>query len=84
MRMCVNSRAINRITIMYKRPILRLEGLLDELCSSKVFSKVDLRNGYYQVRMREGDEWKTSFELNEAFMGGWSYPLASQMHPAPS
>ena len=70
-RMCTDSHAINIITIKYQFPLPRMEDLMDCLIGAEYFKKIDLKSGYHQIRIREGDEWKKHSRLRIDCLNGW-------------
>ncbi|GKC96398.1 putative reverse transcriptase domain-containing protein, partial [Tanacetum coccineum] len=60
-RMCIDYRELNKLTVKNRYPLLRIDDLFDQLQGSSVYSKIDLRSGYHQLRVRDEDIPKTAF-----------------------
>ena len=61
LRMCIDYQQINKVTVKNKHPLPRIEDLFDQLKGAGVFLKIDLRSGYYQLRVKKVDVPKTAF-----------------------
>ena len=80
LRMCVDYRQLNDITIKNKYPLPRIDDLFDQLSGAKVFSKIDLRTGYHQLKIKKEDIPKTALTTR---YGLYEYTVMSFASPRP-
>ena len=65
LRLCVDYRGLNSITKKNRYPLPLIEDVINALSGAKIFTKLDLRDGYHNIRIAEGDEWKTAFRTKQ-------------------
>ena len=61
LRLCVDYKELNNVTLKNKYPLPLMDPLREQVKGATIFTKFDLRDGYYLIRIRKGNEWKTAF-----------------------
>jgi hypothetical protein len=80
LRLCIDFRQLNKVTVKNKYPLPKIDDLFDQLKDVEIFSKIDLKSGYHQVRIKEEDVSKTTFRTRMVIMSSQWCHLGCQMH----
>nr|GFB58478.1 retrotransposon protein, putative, Ty3-gypsy subclass [Tanacetum cinerariifolium] len=83
-RICIDYRELNKLTVKNRYPLPRIDDLFDQLQRTSVYSKIDLRSSYHQLRIREGDIPKTAFRTHYGHYKFQDYAICQSIHVDPA
>jgi hypothetical protein len=82
LRLCVDYRKLNEITIKNRYPLPLIDEMRQQTSKAKIFTKLDIRDAYHQIRIKEGDEWKTAFRTRSGLYEYTVMPFGLTNAPA--
>ncbi len=82
LRLCVDYRGLNAITVKNRYPLPLITEIMDRVTGANYFSKIDLKDAYYRLRIKEGDEWKTAFRTRYGHYEFLVVPMGLTNSPA--